>query len=99
MDTYDELKNISYVFYIDNNDGKLHMANLSDKVEVDAHNYPIYKGRYGNCLITLKHQKTTDKLYLITEETFGKIKKEFWKLDRYIVKEFLDCHADKIIVR
>lgn len=96
---YDELKDISYIFYITNTDGKLNMCNISNREELDDNGYPMYLGRYGNCLVYLRNQKITDKLYLMTEENFGKIKKEFWQLDRYLVKEFLDCHADRIIER
>lgn len=96
---YKELKNISYVFYITNADGKLHMCNISDREEVDDNGYPRYLGQYGNCLIFLRNQKITDKLYLMTEETFAKIKRKFWQQDMYLVKDFLDCHTDRVVVR
>lgn len=94
-----ELKNISYIFYIDNMNGKLHTCNISDKEEVDNNNYPRYLGQYGNCLIALRNQKTTDKLYLMTEETFGKIKRKFWQIDRYILEDFLEKYSDRTIER
>lgn len=96
---YDELKDISYIFYINNTTGKLHTCNISDKEEVDANNYPRYLGRYGNCLIALRNQKTTDKLYLMTEETFGKIKRKFWQIDRYILEDFLEKYSDRTVER
>lgn len=96
---YSELNNISYVFYITSTDGKLHMCNISNKEEVDIHDYPRYLAQYGNCLICLRNRKITDKLYLMTEETFNKIKKKFWQLDMYLAKDFLDCHADRIVKR
>ncbi|OLA94865.1 MAG: hypothetical protein BHW64_01840 [Candidatus Melainabacteria bacterium LEY3_CP_29_8] len=95
----DELKDIAYVFYVNNVDGKIHTCNISNKEELDCNNYPRYLGQYENCLIALKNQKITDKLYLMTEETFRKIKKKFWYLDMYLAKEFLDRYADKVIAR
>ena len=35
----------------------------------------------------------------MTEETFNRVKKKFWQLDRYVLKDFLDRYADKIIER
>lgn len=96
---YDELKDISYIFYINNTTGKLHACNIRDKEEVDANDYPRYLGQYGNCLIALRNQKITDKLYLMTEETFGKIKKKFWHLDRYILEDFLEKYSDRTVER
>ncbi len=95
----DELKDIAYVFYINNVDGKIHTCNISNKEELDCNNYPRYLGQYGNCLIALRNQKTTDKLYLMTGDTFGKIKKKFWRLDMYLAEEFLNRYADRIIER
>ena len=94
-----ELKNISYIFYIDNMNGKLHTCNIRDKEEVDANDYPRYLGQYGNCLIALRNQKITDKLYLMTEETFGKIKRKFWQIDRYILEDFLEKYSDRTVER
>lgn len=64
-----------------------------------CNNYPRYLGQYGNCLIALRNQRITDKLYLITGDTFGKIKKNFWQLDMYLAEEFLNRYADRIIER
>ena len=44
--------------------GKCWMAYIDDKISKDGHGYPIYKGRFGNCLIALTSQKT-DRLYLL----------------------------------
>lgn len=94
---YDELKNISYIFYINNTSGKIHMCNISDRKKVDDNGYPIYRAQYGNCLIALRNQKITDKLYLMTEETFNNIKSKFWKIDMYVLKDFFDRYADRIV--
>lgn len=96
---YEELKNISYVFYINNSNGKIHTCNISDKEEVDDNGHQRYLGQYGNCLIVLRNQKITDKLYLMTEQTFNKVKRKFWQLDRYIAKEFFEQYADKVVER
>ena len=95
----DELKDIAYVFYVNNVDGKIHTCNISNKEELDCNNYPRYLGQYGNRLIALRNQRITDKLYLITGDTFGKIKKNFWQLDMYLAEEFLNRYADRIIER
>lgn len=96
---YDELKDISYVFYINNTTGKLCTCSVDNKEELDDNGYLRYLGKYGNCLIALRDQKITDRLYLMTEETFNRVKKKFWQLDRYVLKDFLDRYADKIIER
>lgn len=41
----DELKDIAYVFYINNVDGKIHTCNISNKEELDCNNYPRYLGQ------------------------------------------------------
>lgn len=96
---YDELKNISYIFYINNTSEKIHMCNISDRKKVDDNGYPRYRAQYGNCLIALRNQKITDKLYLMKEETFNRVKKKFWQLDRYLMKDFFDRYADRIVAR
>lgn len=96
---YDELKDISYVFYINNTTGKLCTCSVDNKEEVDDNGYPRYRAQYGNCLIALRNQKITDKLYLMKEETFNRVKKKFWQLDRYLMKDFFDRYADRIVAR
>lgn len=96
---YDELKDISYIFYINSKSGNLHTCNICDKEEVDDKGYPRYRAQYGNCLIALRNQKITDRLYLMTEETFNRVKKKFWQLDRYVIKDFFDRYADKVVER
>ncbi len=86
----DELKDIAYVFYVNNVDGKIHTCNISNKEELDCNNYPRYLGQYGNCLIALRNQRITDKLYLITGDTFlGKSRKIFGSLICIWRKSFL----------
>lgn len=96
---YDELKDISYIFYINNTTGKLCTCSINDKEELDDNGHPRYLGKYGNCLIALRNQKITDKLYLMTEETFNRVKKKFWQLDRYLMKDFFDRYADRVVER
>lgn len=96
---YDELKDVSYIFYINSKSGKLHTCNIYNKEEIDDKGYTRCRAQYGNCLIALRDQKITDSLYLMTEETFNRVKKKFWQLDRYVLKDFLDRYADKIIER
>lgn len=97
--TYPELQNVDYVFYINNKTGRVHMANLSNKEEKDENNQPLYEGIYKNCLMLLQNQKITDKLYLMSENTFNKIKRDYWKADMYVINSFLEKHSDKIIER
>ena len=47
---YDELKDISYIFYINSNSGNLHICNICDKEEVDDKGYLRYRAQYENCL-------------------------------------------------
>lgn len=96
---YDELKDISYVFYINNTTGKLCTCSVDNKEEVDDKGYLRYRAQYENCLIALRNQKITDKLYLMKEETFNRVKKKFWQLDRYLMKDFFDRYADRIVAR
>lgn len=96
---YDELKDISYVFYINNTTGKLCTCSVDNKEEVDDKSYLRYRAQYENCLIALRNQKITDKLYLMKEETFNRVKKKFWQLDRYLMKDFFDRYADRIVAR
>lgn len=96
---YDELKDISYIFYINNTTGKLCTCSVDNKEELDDNGYLRYLGKYGNCLAALKYQRTTDKLYLMTEETFNRVKKKFWQLDRYLMKDFFDRYADRVVER
>lgn len=96
---YDELKGISYIFYINNTTVKLCTCSINDKEALDDNGYPRYLGKYGNCLIALRNQKITDKLYLMNEETFNRVKKKFWQLDRYLMKDFFDRYADRIVAR
>lgn len=84
------------------NDGKSFEQFVEDmKNEETGVNYEqaarlFYDDENGNCLIALRDQKITDRLYLMTEETFNRVKKKFWQLDRYVLKDFLDRYADKI---
>lgn len=96
---YDELKDISYVFYINNTTGKLCTCSVDNKEELDDNGYLRYLGKYGNFLTALKNQRITDKLYLMKEETFNRVKKKFWQLDRYLMKDFFDRYADRIVTR
>lgn len=66
-DMYDELKDISYIFYINSKSGKLCTCSVGNKEELDDNGYPRYLGKYGNCLAALKYQRITDKLYLMKE--------------------------------
>ena len=59
---YDELKDISYIFYINSKSGKLCTCSVGNKEELDDNGYPRYLGKYGNCLAALKYQRITDKL-------------------------------------
>ena len=56
--------NIGAVAYINKESGNCCMAYVDDKISKDGHGYPIYKGRFGNCLIALG-AKRTDRLYLL----------------------------------
>ena len=72
---YDKiLDGIVWVFYLTNTDNEWKIrqrcVDLRDRQEVDDNNYPIYKGRFGNALISLRYGKTTDKLYLMDKEGF-----------------------------
>lgn len=96
---YDELKDISYIFYINSKSGKLCTCSVGNKEELDDNGYPRYLGKYGNCLAALKYQRITDKLYLMKEETFNSVKKKFWQLDRYLMKDFFDRYADRVVER
>lgn len=96
---YDELKDMSYIFYINNKSGKLCTCSINDKEELDDNGRPRYLGKYENCLVVLRNQKITDKLYLIKEETFNKVKKKFWQVDMYVLKDFFDRYADRTVER
>lgn len=72
---------------------------VDNKEEVDDKGYLRYRAQYENCLIALRNQKITDKLYLMKEETFNRVKKKFWQLDRYLMKDFFDRYADRIVAR
>lgn len=75
---YDELlSGISAVLYMENSNGfepnRIHMAHLVDRQMKTDKGDLWYKDCFGNCLIALRYAKTTNKLYLINENTFKKI--------------------------
>ena len=96
---YDELKDMSYIFYINNTSGKLCTCSIKDKEELDDNGYPRYIKKYQDCIAALKDWKITDKLYLMKEETFNSVKKKFWQLDMYVIKDFFDHYADRAVGR
>lgn len=64
---------IGVVAYIHNDTGMIWCAYVDDRTEVDSQGYPIYLGRFGNCIIAL-NAKRTDRLYLLTLEAARKIR-------------------------
>lgn len=98
---YEELNGIDYVLYYDSLE-KLHIIDLSNKEQTDEHGYPWYKGCYGNCLIVLQHQKTTNRLYLLSEKTMRELRSEGFlkaEINKLHIKMLLNHKADKIVER
>ena len=99
---YKELDGIDYVLYYNDSLEKLCVANLSDKESTDEHGNPWYEGCYGNCLIFLKHQKVTDRLYLLSGKTMKELESEGFfksKPNGLHIKMLLNHRADKIVER
>lgn len=94
---YQNVENIDYVLYINNDDKKLHYADLTDRESRTDNGDLWYKGAYGNCLIALYHARTTNKLYLVTKETLKAM--NILVGDILGITQFLDNNADKIITR
>lgn len=97
---YPELDGIDYVLYYNDSLEKLCVANISDKKQTDEHGYLWYEGCYGNCLITLKYQRVTDRLYLLSGNTMKKLTSEgFLKVEqsRLHIKTLLNHNADKFV--
>ena len=97
---YKEIKDIDVVVYINKNDNKLYMLDLASNKDATVENTgePWIYGAYGNCLIALKHAKSTDRLYLMTKENIS----DMGKVNIKDVKELeskLTQHATRIIER
>ena len=97
---YKEIKGIDVVVYINKNDNKLHILDLASNKDATVENTgdPWVNGAYGNCLIALKHAKSTDKLYLLTKENINNMGKVNIK-DTKEVESKLMQHATRIIER
>ena len=97
---YKEIKGIDVVVYINKNDNKLYMLDLASNKDATVENTgePWIYGAYGNCLIALKHAKSTDKLYLLTKENINNMCKVNIK-DTKEVESKLMQHATRIIER
>lgn len=99
---YKELDGIDYVLYYNDSLEKLCMADLSDKEKTDEHGYPWYEGCYGNCLIALKYQRVTDRLYLLSGKTMRELRSEGFlkaEINKLHIKMLLNHKADKIVER
>ena len=96
---YKELDGINYVLYYNDSLEKLHIADLSNKEQIDEHGCLWYEGCYGNCLIALQCQKITDRLYLFSEKTMKKLISEGFlkQTNKLYIKKILNCKADKIV--
>ena len=97
---YKEIKGIDVVVYINKNDNKLYMLDLASNKDATVENTgePWINSAYGNCLIALKHAKSTDRLYLLTKENINNMGKVNIK-DTKEVESKLMQHATRIIER
>lgn len=101
---YQEIEQMGFIFYVTDekiSDGKIHLTDIRDKTKTtDSGKYPWYKGAFGNCLISLKYSKVTDKLYLLSEDNGKKMYSEGFIYKDMIERiELLEKYADKIITR
>ena len=74
----DVLENIAAVVYVENSTGcrpgLVHMADMRNKTETTDKGDLWYEGCFGNCIISLRNQKITDKLYLLNTEALKKFR-------------------------
>ena len=74
----DVLENIAAVVYVENSTGcrpdLIHMAHIADRTETTDKGDLWYEGCFGNCIISLRNQKITDKLYLLNTEALKKFR-------------------------
>ena len=74
----DVLGNIAAVVYVENSTGcrpgLVHMADMRNKTETTDKGDLWYEGCFGNCIISLRNQKITDKLYLLNTEALKKFR-------------------------
>lgn len=84
---YPELEGIDLIIYYSNAKNKWCVTDISDKEEKDGHGDPWYEGAYGNCLIALRNQKITDKLYLYNAEAAKEVRPYFLTTMQYITTE------------
>lgn len=72
------LENIAAVVYVENSTGRrpglVRMADMRNKTETTDKGDLWYEGCFGNCIIRLRNQKITDKLYLLNTEAFKKFR-------------------------
>ena len=97
---YKEIKGIDVVVYINKNDNKLYMLDLVSNKDATVENTgePWIYGAYGNCLIALKHAKSTDRLYLLTKENISNMGKVNIKDTKELESKLMQ-HATRIIER
>lgn len=103
---YKELKGIDFVIYFNNTIKRYCKADLRNKEAKDDNGNLWYEGCFGNCLIHLKYQRNTDKLYLFSDEAIKRLdayltknSKWYLKVENNPLKEILDKMATKTITR
>ena len=74
----DVLENIAAVVYVENSTGcrpdLIHMAHITDRMEITDKGDLWYKECFGNCIICLTASKITDRLYLLNTETLKRFR-------------------------
>ena len=97
---YKEIKGIDVIVYINKNDNKLHILDLASNKDATVENTgePWVNSAYGNCLIALKHAKSTDRLYLLTKENINNMGKVNIKNTKEVESKLMQ-HATRIIER
>lgn len=97
---YKVLNGIDYIFYYQKNYKELRCTDIRDRTLLDGKRKPWFEGAFGNCLIALNEQKSTDKLYLVSKNKIQDIYDAgFYFANNEKRIEILEKFADKIIER
>lgn len=100
---YKELDGIDFIFYYNKHDDRIWVTDIRNKTKFTDNGGLWFEGAYGNCLIRLCNQKSTDRLYLISRDRVSDIYNAgFYNANiehKIEIIEILEKYANKIVER
>lgn len=92
-----ELKGVEAVCYFTQTSQYVHVIDMTSKATVENTDKSWCEAAYGNALIFLHNQKSTDRLYLMPEGFLKNSK--LWMMNGKEQRKYLEENAVRIITR